>query len=571
MYVYKQPVAGKPEYFRIQICISERVGKQVKRRVLRHFGIAKTPYEVESIMKFARSEIDRELSRYKDTELLFDASENLYAAPLLERAKRKKQENPKEEKFPSLKDISEEARYIEGIQDIYGKMYDDILSGTLPPKENEILKQVVLTRVETPASKRKTCEILEREMGFSTSLSSIYRMMDVLEEKLGDIQRDIFNKTRSIFNKNIEMMFFDVSTLYFESFDEDDLRKFGYSKDQKYHVTQVVLALATTAEGLPLGYKLFPGNTEETKTLLSCLDEWNQILKIDRVFLVADSAMCSFPNLFALQERGIEFVVASRMKQLCSNVKNDILNQDGYKAAQIQSGESIIWFKEIEHKMEQKVDKKNLSIKGRLIATYSSSRAAKDKYDRDKIIEKLKSKIKTKNDSAKNFSPKKLISNSGYVKYTQVSHEKNASLNEEKIAQDAQWDGMHGLFTNSDKPVAEIFAVYRRLYIIEESFRINKNDLSMRPIYHFKSKRIQAHIGICFIAFALIRHLQFQLEKNGHRFSPERIRTELGLVQFSIFKDKQGQKYKMPSKMSDIAQSIYDCIGIKRKMTVSKL
>ena len=249
-------MSGKPDHFRIQICISERIGNKVKRKVVRYFGIAKTPHQVESIMRFARSEIDRELAMYNKSELLFDASDNLYAAPILERSKRKIK-NPADT-FPTLKNICEDARYVEGFQDIYGKMYDEIICEALPQKENEILKQVVLSRIAKPASKRKTCEILERDIGFSTSLTSIYRMMDILEKNLESIQTSIFNKTRSIFDKNIEMMFFDVSTLYFESFDEDELRKFGYSKDQKYHLTQVVLALATTAEGLPLGYKLFP-------------------------------------------------------------------------------------------------------------------------------------------------------------------------------------------------------------------------------------------------------------------------------------------------------------------------
>ena len=114
-------------------------------------------------------------------------------------------------------------------------------------------------------------------------------------------------------------MFFDVSTLYFESFIQDELRDFGYSKDNKFKETQVVLALAVTREGLPLGYKLFPGNTGETKTLVVFLNTWKKYIEINRVVFVADRGMFNYINLSFLEESGYEFIVAAKLRSLKSN------------------------------------------------------------------------------------------------------------------------------------------------------------------------------------------------------------------------------------------------------------
>ena len=561
MFVHKQPVTGKPGQFKIQICVSERNKNKVIRRILRSFGIAKTPEEAERIMRFAHSEIDHERANKEKHDLLFDASNELFEAYDSKKSA---------EVLPSIKEMREESRTVEGFKDVYGTLFDEVFTGLLPEQYEKLLKEVVIARIAKPASKRKTQEVLERNLGFATSLTSIYRLMDKLYANRDEVLKRTFKKTCDLLNHSVDMMFFDVSTLYMESFSEDELRKFGYSKDQKFQNTQVVLALATSANGLPIGYKLFPGNTAETKTLLLCIEEWTKILNIGKVFFVADSAMFSFENLAALQERGIEFVVCARMGSMAKNVKEEIFSSTGYKSYQIQDGEALTWSKEIDHQM---VKNKQL-ISGRLIVSYSRSRALKDKADRDRVIEKIKKKINGKSkesiDYNKKVTAKKIVNNAGYIKYMQIDDQKIACLNEEKIKKDEEWDGMHGLFTNSTEPVNKIISYYRRLWVIEESFRINKTDLSIRPVFHFKNRRIHAHISICYMAFALIRYIQIRLEKTGIKLSPERIRTELSEVEVSIIQDRKGKRYRLPSNMSDIAKAIYNSLGLQRKMTVSK-
>ena len=135
--------------------------------------------------------------------------------------------------------------------------------------------------------------MLTAEFGVEIGLDRIYRMMDALLECEEEFQKAVFVNTQSLCFEKIQMTFFDVTTLYFESTEEDAIRRFGYSKDQQFHSVQVVVALATTQDGLPIGYKTFPGNTAEVSTLLKCLDEWKQILPIGEVTVIADTAMMS--------------------------------------------------------------------------------------------------------------------------------------------------------------------------------------------------------------------------------------------------------------------------------------
>jgi len=125
------------------------------------------------------------------------------------------------------------------------------------------------------------------------SADRMYRLMDALEGQEASIQGTLLNALRPLIGEKVEILFFDATTLYFESMDEDDLRRFGFSKDQKTHLTQVVLALATTQDGLPVGYKLFPGNTAETSTLLQAIEGWQKSLHIEQVTITADRAMMS--------------------------------------------------------------------------------------------------------------------------------------------------------------------------------------------------------------------------------------------------------------------------------------
>lgn len=552
------------EVWHIKVCENQRVNGQPRKKQIRKIGVAHDPSEIEQFKRFAAKVIDAEVARRNGSLSLFDSSDSLEGSPTPARA------------ISDYRNLREEERRYEGIRDIFGKLFNDSGFGALLSKPtNEILKNTVLARIEEPVSKKKTRENLMRGCGFETSLDSIYRMMDKLEGKIPKLAELTMADARKLFDDKIDVVFFDVTTLYFESVEEDELRSFGYSKDQKFHSTQVVLALAVTGEGLPIGYKLFPGNTAETRTLIACLDEWKQHIPIGRVVFVADRAMFNAGNLSALDKAGYEFVVAATLRRMNKDMTEKILDKEGFSPLETSSkgSKNRTLLKIIEHSMivtkgNKKKGTEDEFVNGRLVITHSTERAAKDKKDRDRILEKMKSLLGPKSETEAD----KLVSNKGYLKYAKFEGKKPTSIDNDKVEKDARWDGIHGLFTNARLTPAETLGYYRQLWTIEATFRVSKSDIEMRPIYHFKKERIHAHIAICFMALYLVRKLQLLLARKNIHVSAEKIQEELHLVQASHVIDRAtGFRFKLPSKVSDVAKAIYGALGLKRSTTPSAL
>ena len=211
--------------------------------------------------------------------------------------------------------MREEQRVIEGIGDVFGKLYTDlglgdIISGSRKDSQwNAVLKTCVLARLANPASKLRTASLLEQDYGIRLPLEKIYRMMDCLAVCESSVKSRIAETTRSLFPDKVDVLFFDVTTLYFENFTPDGLREFGFSKDCKFRETQVVLALVTTIEGLPVTYRLFPGNMYEGNTLVKMVEELRVEHQIENILLVADRAMFTRRNLDNMDAMGVKYIV----------------------------------------------------------------------------------------------------------------------------------------------------------------------------------------------------------------------------------------------------------------------
>ncbi|WP_342278560.1 MULTISPECIES: IS1634 family transposase [unclassified Candidatus Tisiphia] len=376
-------------------------------------------------------------------------------------------------------------------------------------------------------------------------LDATYRMMDKLHEQIPKIKELCFKNTLTLIpNKEISLVFFDVTTLYFESVEIDELRAFGYSKDHRFNTTQLVLALATNEDGLPLGYELFSGNTAEVSTLIKSINSWQAYLKVKDVCFIADRAMFSKANLQALDEGGYRYIVAAKLKTLKKEKKEEILSEENYKPTVI--GNDLTWIADLEH------DGK------RLITSYKSKRAINDAQERQKILDKINKTI------GESGSTKKLISNSGVKKYTSSENGKSY-IDAEKIEQDALWDGMHGVITN-DQTITphEAIAKYARLWVIEEQFRINKHNLQMRPIFHWTKQRIEAHIAVCYMSFAVLKTIEYKVALT-QKISVTNIVELLISVQASILRHtKTGDLYRLPSAIKNEARKIYKTFNIKR-------
>lgn len=382
---------------------------------------------------------------------------------------------------------------VAGTELLLGKIFDDIGFNKI---KDDLFKRLVLSRLCFPGSKLKTTEFLHRYYSFETDVDVIYRYMDKLFTTQKQTVQDIsYQHTLKLFNNNISIVFYDVTTLYFEIDKEDELRKTGFSKDGKHQHPQIVLGLLVSIDGYPLAYDLFEGNKFEGHTMLPVIDAFKEKYKLTQLVIVADSGLMSNDNIQQLNDKNYEYILGARIKSESATVKKKILNQ------KLENGKCAII----------KTDKHI-----RLIVSYSASRAKKDKANREKGIRKLEKQIKS------GKLTKAQINNKGYNKFLKLEGEIKISIDQTKLKMDSKWDGLKGYVTNTKLTGQQIIANYKQLWKIEKAFRISKTDLKIRPIYHRLERRIEAHICIAFVAYKVYKELERQLKEKKSELSPEK-------------------------------------------------
>lgn len=380
-----------------------------------------------------------------------------------------------------------------GIELTLGKLFDEIGFNKI---EDELFRHLVLYRLVYPRSKLKTTEYLYRYEGKEYSEDEIYRYMDKLHDKQKDrVQQISYEHTLSLFPKGIQVVFYDVTTVYFETEQEDELRKTGFSKEGKYLNPQIVLGLLVSRDGYPLAYDIFEGNKFEGHTMMPVIDGFKQKFDLERLIIVADSGLLSRSNIEQLQEQSYEFILGARIKNESTYIKDKIL------ALKLKNGESAV------------INKGDL----RLIITYSDKRAEKDRYNRKKGISRLSKQIRS------GRLTKDHINRRGYNKFLRMEGQINLVLDQNQIAQDKKWDGLKGYLTNSKLNKDQLIENYQHLWQIEKAFRVAKTELKLRPVYHRRQKRIEAHICLNFAAYKVYKELERFLKQQGSNLSPQKV------------------------------------------------
>jgi len=538
----------------VQIVESHRVEGKVKQKIIRHMGTAMEGEELDALKALARA-TKATLEQEGMLPLFGEASS-------AQEANSSAPADQEEASLPvNLRDIIEEQRITKGIHDIYGKLYDELGFGTLIPNPARntgavtALKEITLARVANPQSKRATVETLGSTYGVRLNLKQVYRMMDTLtDQTILKLNTLVHLKSATLIDRPIDVIYFDATTLYFESFSEDTFKRNGYSKDGKFNQPQVVLALMVTTEGLPVGYKAFSGDTFDGHTLIPVLKEIKEHYQLRNIIYVADAGMFNKDNLAELETlegEQITYIVGARIKNLPKKLKEQILNKENYRP------------------INEDTEVATFTYQGRkLLVSHSKKRAAKDAHEREKAIAKLQERL------ARDGSLKGQLSNRGYRKYLQLKETKghdpkachvSIALDEAKIKADAAWDGLKGILTNAtDLSSEELLHQYASLWQVEESFRITKHDLKIRPIYHWKPHRIQAHLAIAFMAFTLVRHLEYKVRYQYKKLSPQRIRTALlGVQESRLLEVATQRRFALPSAVSVDAEKIYKLMGVK--------
>jgi transposase len=399
-------------------------------------------------------------------------------------------------------DVSSCTTKVRGFNDIYNKLYSAIFAdSSLKTKGNDMLSQLAIMRIIEPKSKNYTANIASN-FGYDLKVDSIYKLMDRIDDNaITKIKACGYRNTKRLLAEDqhkLDVLFYDLTSIYFETNNKDELRNFGFSKDGKSQHVQIMLAMIVTHHGLPVAYETFEGNTYEGSTLIPTLTNLRKKYKINRVILVADSGLINKDNVEQIAASGLEYVIGARLKNSSRVIINKALSDEDYvNISDGTKGKSHIF-----------IDKETEEPTGhKLMFYYSEARAKKDAYERDKALSKINKQIGQKAKTKLSGALRK-----SYVTLSQA--DSTIGIDEAKLKEATKFDGYFTIQTNiKGCNPAEVLQYYSGLWQIEQTFRITKYNLKIRPVFHYNPARIKAHFAICYIALVLLRTLELMMKR----------------------------------------------------------
>ncbi len=388
---------------------------------------------------------------------------------------------------------------------------------------------MLLERLQDPCSKRSNYANQLDYAGLEpVYLQHLYRALDKLAAENKLIQQQIFQTGRDLFNQTLDVVFYDVTTLYFESEKEypDSLRQKGFSKDGKIGQTQILFCMLIDADKHPVGYQIFYGNTFEGHTLPDAITQLKKDYNINKIIIVADRGMIGKENIEAITSNGYEFIVGERLKNLPIAIQTKLLNKGNYEQTWVYNdatGQPIV----LQYYVTQYNNKT-------IIATYSEGRAAKDKREREQ-------KLKTADTLLKNPS---LIKKKASRYFIKQQNKDSYELDTEKIKQDEKYDGLLAISTNTaNLSHQQVLEQYKQLFKIELTFRTFKSHLETRPIFHWTNSRIEGHICLCYIAYTLQHWVLKKLSNFSIPVTENILRKMLDSMQVSLIQHNDKKIY----------------------------
>lgn len=426
-------------------------------RVLKTIGSSSDKDEIDKLYRSAIEEIPR---MFDQLTLGFDADD-------------------KGQEIHAVEDLGNDDIRVVGPELVFGCIFDRIGYNQIP---EPLFRDLVISRITHPGSKLKLVEYLQENKGQDISVYSIYRYMDKLSSKYKEqIEEISFNHTKCVLENRINIVFYDMTTIYFESSEEDEIRVRGFSKDGKHHLPQIYLGLLVGVKGYPIGYDIFEGNTFEGHTLIPILEHFQEKFKLSKPVVIADAGLLSKENIAGLEDKGYQYILGGRPKNEAEQLRLKITGRT--------------WKNEQSEEFSREDD-------SRLIVSYSSNRAKKDQANRERGLKRLEKQLKSKK------LTKGQINNRGYNKYLKLSGDVDISIDYDKYHTDGKWDGLKGYITNTELSHRDVINNYNQLWHIEKAFRISKTDLKIRPVYHRLPDRIATHICISFVAYTIYKEME---------------------------------------------------------------
>ena len=401
------------------------------------------------------------------------------------------------------------------------------------------------------------------------SLHHMYRAMAFLGEEVADqkdatpfaprcikdvIEEDIFFERRNLFS-GLDLVFFDTTSIYFEGAGGQTIGKRGNTKDHRPDLHQMVVGVIIDDDGKPVCCEMWPGNTTDVKTLIPIVDRLRKRFGINRFCVVADRGMISADTMEKLEDpdRHIDYILGARLRKV-NEVKRDVLSRPGR-------------YKEVYAEGKSSKDPAPLKVKevwvndNRYIVCVNTKQARKDAADRKAIIDALGERIKK--------GPKNMIGNKGYRKYLKVTPG-GITVDQDKIAAEAKFDGKWVLKTNTDLPTEKVALRYKELWQVEHVFRDLKSILETRPIYHKVDETIRGHVFCSFLALVLRKELDRRFDKAGHCFEWADVKQDLKALQETVIEDN-GKTLSVRSECLGTCGKVFQAVGVAIPPTIREL
>jgi transposase len=428
----------------------------------------------------------------------------------------------------------------------------------------------VLHRLMTSGSDRY-CDRWRRDYAITGSehleLHHLYRAMAFLGEQLADqtgatefaprcnkdlIEEDVFKTWRDLFTE-LELVFFDTTSIYFEGEGGESLGERGFSKDHRPDLKQMVVGVVINDEGRPICCEMWPGNTTDVTTIVSVSERMRQRFNIKRFCIVADRGMISVGNLKYLEENEIPYILGTRMRK-DKEVQQQVLTcggryQEVHPMGSKAKDPSPLKVKEVRH------------MGRRYIVCLNQRQASKDKLTREAIIKALEEKIPK--------GAKGLLGNKGYRKYIKIEKD-SAWIDFEKVKNEARFDGKWVLRTNTELPTDKVALKYKELWQVERVFRDVKSMLETRPIFHQRDDTIRGHVFCSFLALVLRKELERNLEKAGHVFEWSHIKQDLQAMQETHI-EENGNHLAIRSKTEGVCGKVFQAVGVAIPPTIREI
>lgn len=480
----------------VGIIVVEKINGKMKELIT--IGIARSDKEVDALVKRGQEWMDREQQRRHPRLDLFGE----------ERIRCEQERMNAERLLNCITNIA-----INGADLILDRVFDNVGFNRI---EDDIFRKLVKARLSYPASKSATVEYLKNHFDDDVSLSKIYRYLDKLSDSQHRIVQDIsVGHTRKILGDHIGVLFYDVTTLYFEADYEDELRKTGFSKEGRHKNPQIILGLLVSTGGYPLAYCIHEGNKYEGHTMLPVVTEFVHRYNLEDFIVVADSGLMNGDNIADLEENGYKYIIGAKIKTESKKIKEWILSQPKNDCQMVE------------------YDKGNGK---RLLVGYTDNRARKDAYNREKGVRRLEKAYR------RGTLTKENINKRGYNKFLTMEGDVRVSIDYDKLETDAKWDGLKGYLTNTDIPASQVYDAYHNLWHVEQAFRISKSKIEIRPMFHFTRRRIEAHVCICFVALKVYKELERLLKLADINMSVDKVLAlaqSIVTIQISLPQNKQ--------------------------------